>query len=150
MISSRAKAMGIIALVFGAGIALHVVSDHRRQVLADQEAQAARAVTVLPPGVEDEWGAYVDAQIATSIFRRAGTVEIFGPTMAVSVNTPYAVSCDPLSGASIKFGFGDDVATVEIIGPAMRASSFQMAGTRFIDSASRPVPRLPVDVQSIA
>ena len=107
----------------------------------DSETEVAKAVSVLPPGTEEAWLAYVDRRIAATLTRRGRTVEVSSlvPQIQqefVSINTPYKIDCitvtdiedqprhaPPTGGgrmlpifADVTFGYGDDSTTAFILG----------------------------------
>jgi hypothetical protein len=143
----RRVATGIALTGVVAGIAYSVVSIERDKVakreLETAEAAAraaANAVSVLPPGTENAWLAYVDRRVAATMTPQGSTVRVVGVvgdpddplsyrsvTAIISSNKPYQVSCGSVSksrfyigpsgssGIDVKFGAGKDATTVEIL-----------------------------------
>jgi len=86
--------------------------EHKAKVGGGKE-KAARAVTVLPPGTEEAWNAYIDRRIDSTLERRGSAVRLndyfsraLSKTIFVSIYSPYEISCD-IIGSSIKFGFSE-------------------------------------------
>lgn len=96
----------------------------------DLEGEKARqraadmAVSVLPPGVEDAWNAYLDEQFARAVQPQGGVVrvtdviDIPDETRLISRNSPYEINCYPDSGGYIQFGHGEGATTITVYGIA--------------------------------
>lgn len=89
----------------------------------DQAFEAEKAVSILPEGVEAAWLSYVDRRVAATVQRTGPLVKVHGDldhvtnkTTIISVNTPYRVECDALTGGTVTFGRLDDSVTVTIFG----------------------------------
>jgi hypothetical protein len=127
---------------------LHQEADQRRQAQAE-------AASVLPPGVEDTWKAYVDRRFAAAIQRRGDVVAVAvqgngsgeEATTLVSRNTPYRIDCPRnfREGLSIDFGGADDAGLVLIYGHFVRGELI-FPGRRH---GEKPPP-LGVDPRSVA
>lgn len=121
MFGTAAKALLGLAAVVGVIIFFY---NNQQRIAADKaKLELEKAVSVLPPGVEEAWFAYVDRRLAKAIQRRSGSVLVAGmidgamnQTTFVSSNTPYKVTCSPLLGASVEFGHGEGVTSVPIYG----------------------------------
>lgn len=99
---------------------IYYAYDARRATLAVQARRDLdKAVTVLPPGTQEAWLEYVDRSMADAIQSKAGALLVTGlsdESKYLSRNTPYQVSCDPIMGGSIEFGYGENSTTVPIYG----------------------------------
>ena len=107
----------LIACVAVVGIVYYAYSEKQKSIAERAQLNRDKAVSVLPPGTEEAWIAYVDGRIAASIQSRAGAISVLdtsNETTFVSRNTPYKVSCSPITGGSVVFGYGDDSITVRI------------------------------------
>ena len=85
--------------------------------------KAAMAVRILPPGTKEVWLQYVDRRFSALLHREGAVIHItsiFGDVLGghrfVSANTPYIISCDPLLGGSIRFGYGENAIEVYLYG----------------------------------
>lgn len=90
-----------------------------------QKRATEKAASVLPPGVETAWNAYLDRQFARAIQPQGDvvrvrdyTTELTSATILVSRNSPYQVDCDPFNGGKIEFGQGDNATSVTVYGYA--------------------------------
>ena len=113
---------------FLAFIGYSVYEDHRQAAIEaaySQKRATQKAVSVLPPGVETAWNAYLDRQFARAIQPqgdvvrvRDSTTELTSATILVSRNSPYQVDCDPFNGGKIEFGQGDNATSINVYGLA--------------------------------
>lgn len=113
--SSRRWVIGALVLLLGiAGLSQIRKGDAEtsKRTESDAEAAAEKAVSVLPPGTEDAWLAYVDRRIAATLHRSGSVIQltggvndIMGTTAYVSVNSPYGISCNVGDG-DLTFGYG--------------------------------------------
>lgn len=98
---------------------------HKSDEAAERKRALAQSVSVLPPGTEEAWTAFVDHHLSGAIQRQGDKVRVammgekildYGKTaktiglvfgsseVEISPSTPYDVSCDPGLGASVDFG----------------------------------------------
>lgn len=144
IVTTKRMAIAFIAIAVLAGTAYFVDLGERKS-RADHELEVARAVRVLPSGTEQAWLQYVDRRIAATLVRRENAIQVVafgdnvrGNTTIVSINTPYQVQCDPISGGSVDFGYGDNPVTVPIF------------GLMVMDPSAEKAPPLGVNMTSIA
>ena len=128
-----------IVVVLGGGM----YACNERENAARQKLRADMAVSVLPPGVEEAWIRYVDRRLHAAVRPSGSALAVVGlldlardSTTLVSLNTPYKVSCDPMAGGSIEFGYGDSGILVPVYG----AMAFR----------AEPAPELGVIKSSVA
>lgn len=121
----------------------------------DQKLALARAVSILPPGTEAAWVAYVDGRLAKTIRRRGDSVlvvqfedQLLGTNTVVSPTTPYKVSCDWAIGAVVWFGTKE----VEWEGKKMMLLQDSSIMVQVAGALAPPeeAPALGVDAESIA
>jgi hypothetical protein len=130
-----------------AGVAYCVVADQQKNEQTRREFEAAKAVSVLPPGTEQAWLAYADRRIAATMRRQGSAVQVVGlldrlqnRTTIISISTPYQISCGSRLGTDVKFGSGDDSITIPIVGDLVRLT----------DRSAEYAPQLGVHPRSIA
>ena len=119
---SRIIVFIVVLCVAVGSLGYYVYGQHQESIADEKADDAAEAVTVLPPGTEAAWLAFIDQRISETIIRKNGTVEVsqmgdVPPITAktfVSLNTPYEISCGVLGGATIEFGYGDNSVTVSV------------------------------------
>lgn len=115
----------LIACIAVVGTGYYAYSAKQKSFAEQAQLKRDRAVSVLSPDTQESWLAYVDQKISGSIQSRAGglallntldesTPDPYDETTLVSRNTPYKVTCSPVAGGSIVFGYGDDATTVRI------------------------------------
>ena len=107
---------------FLAFVGYKVYEDHSSAAIVAAEAQKGAtemAVSILPPGVETAWNAYLDRQFARAIQPQGNVVrvrdsvtDLSSATILISRNSPYQVNCNPFSGWTIEFGQGDNATSV--------------------------------------
>jgi hypothetical protein len=151
----------LAVLAVGLLIYLHNKSE------AEKAQAMARAVKALPAGTEQAWIAYVDHRLAGAIERRGGSVRIAVANQEVlsrdpavglifgsdehrlSLNTPYHIICDTVTGGVVEFGVRDDVdgpIEVSIWGMGPYSALAPIAPVLLTEKA----PSLSVDKQSVA
>ena len=93
-------------------------AEQKRQITA-----AERAISVLPPGVEEEWEAYVKRRLEKVIVLDRSQLRLtpilakeLGTYKVVSFTMPYSVDCNNYLGSTVEFGFGEDAISVPIYG----------------------------------
>jgi hypothetical protein len=113
-------AMGV---AIAAAVGGYFYYDYSTTQAKKAKLEVNMAVSVLPPGTQEAWIAYVDRRAAAAVQPRAGAVALTGMFNGVlqkatlgSRNTPYQVRCGPIIGASVTFGYGDDSVMVPIYG----------------------------------
>ncbi len=114
----RFKWLAICAAV-ASGLIYYVFSARQSTIAVQAKLDLDKAVSVLPPGTQEAWIGYVDRRVAAAIQQEAGAILVTGlsdESKYVSRNTPYQVSCSPIIGGSIEFGYGDNSITVPIYG----------------------------------
>lgn len=142
--STRTK-FGFVIAGVAAVLAMFYYGAIQSRHVEERKLALARAVSVLPPGVDTAWTAYVDRRVASAVQRRGNNVQvaalgdhILGRTNFVSRDTPYSVSCGSVIGAIVWFGAGNDQIMVPIYGPSL------------VEPGADEVPALGVDSRSIA
>ena len=75
---------------------------------------------MLPEGVKEAWISYVERRVASAVQFKAGAVvlhddDLFEITF-VSRNTPFKVTCDPVTGGRVEFAYGGGSVGVQIFG----------------------------------
>jgi len=169
---NKKRSKKLLLLIAGTAIFFYYI--HNRQAEQDasvqaQELEAAKAVTVLPPGTEEAWDAYVDRRVASLLQRRGNSVRLndlmskmMSTITIVSVTSPYEITCG-ITGSSIDFPqtatkFGDEVAilTLDIYiisqnsEPAQQKSESKKLAYINLDSSGEQPPPLGVDIKSTA
>jgi hypothetical protein len=99
--------------------AYSVYSEKQRSFAELAKLNVDRAVSVLPPGTQDVWVAYVERRVAAAIQSKASAISVTSgadETTYVSRNTPFKVSCNPRTGGSVEFGYGENSVSVPIYG----------------------------------
>jgi hypothetical protein len=109
----------IAAVLIIVATSIYVVNQKARD--DERHLAQARAVSVLPAGIEAAWTTYVDGRLAEAIHGEGDAIRveaIISPTTYVSPNTPYQVYCfpNPKIGAWVTFGGDDDAIMVPIFG----------------------------------
>lgn len=111
-----------IAVIAWFGVSRHYAEKERVSRIA--KVEAARAVSVLPMGVENAWISYIDKRFSEEIQREDRNLKIrikhigAEPSYAyTSRNHPYRVDCNAHNlGISISFGDGEDGSVVNLTG----------------------------------
>jgi len=114
----RFKWLAICAVV-ASGLIYYVSSARQNTIAMQARLDLDKAVSILPLGTQEAWIEYVDRRVAAAIQLRSGTIsvaDLSDESKYVSRNTPYQVSCSPVMGGSIEFGYGDNSITVPIYG----------------------------------
>lgn len=114
----RATAILIICALLGA-IAYFAYRERQHANAKEAQSEAERVVRLLPEGAQDAWLAYVDRRVAAAIENKAGAVSLRAPDSEatfVSRNTPFKVTCDPILGGRVDFGYGDNAVSLWIYG----------------------------------
>jgi hypothetical protein len=116
--NSRGWVIGALVVLLGIAALSQIRkgdTETSKRTESDAEVAAEKAVSVLPPGTEAAWLAYVDRRIASTLHRTGNMIQItdglnamLGMTQYVSANSPYEVSCDMLEG-SLAFGYASSV-----------------------------------------
>jgi hypothetical protein len=110
---------------------IYYVYDARQSTLALQARRDLdKAVNVLPLGTQEAWIGYVDRRVAAAIQLKAGALlvaDLSDEPKYLSRNTPYQVSCSPIMGGSIEFGYGENSTTVPIYGVLLDHSKVEKA-----------------------
>jgi len=92
--------------------------DERRREAVRIKAVEENAIDILPPGVQDAWLDYVQQQMDRLLRASTGGLYVDADgrdeITFVSSNSSYKVTCHPLSGAAIEFGYGDGSTTVDV------------------------------------
>ena len=119
-------AVAMVAVIAGLAYCNNIQQKNDR---AAHDLEAAKAVAVLAPGVEEAWLAYVDRRVAATMHRIGTNVRVTGmleeltsQTTIVSANSPYQISCDRIGG-SVTFGYGEDATSVSIFGLLLSPSA---------------------------
>lgn len=113
-------------LILAVSIAAAVACSNSKHEDGGGDAQkraSEMAVSVLPPGVETTWKAYVDGRFSRAIRPQGDVVRVrddatdaMHTTVLISRNSPYEISCDPITGGTIQFGQGDSATSVTVYG----------------------------------
>jgi hypothetical protein len=160
MNSSKWIIGALVVLVGIAGLS-HIredVAESSKRTLSDVELAAEKAVSVLPPGTEDAWLAYVDHRIAATLHRTGNVIQItdglnemLGITQYVSANSPYEISCDG-HGGTLTFGHVSSVSCGESGVPESDSEySVDIYGSvTNADPSAEKAPPLGVSEQSVA
>ena len=128
-----------------------VHEDHSQAAVAAADAKRGAtemAVSVLPPGVETAWNAYLDRQFARAfqpqgdvVRVRSSVTDLTSTTILISRNSPYQVVCDPGSGWTIEFGQGDSATSVTMYGlaktgprPPLGVAKYSIAAKRLSEA----------------
>jgi hypothetical protein len=146
----------IPAIIIASIAVIGAIAYYRSREEQKRQAELARAVALLPPGTENAWAAYVDRILARTVSIRKDGIRVralgapaLGQTMFISRNMPWQVSCDPVMGASVEFGLGDDSIMVWVYG-TMRDADDKIAATSSLAAVLPSRPPLGVDTRSIA
>src|SRR4051812_31670226 len=110
------KWIAIVVVIVCAG-AYYVHAAQQRSLAEKAKFNLERAVEVLPPDTEQAWISYVERRFASAMQPKAGAISIAGTiddATYVSRNTPYKVSCDPITGGSVEFGYGENAVTAPV------------------------------------
>jgi hypothetical protein len=101
------------------GIVYYGYSEKQKSLAQQAKLNFDTAVSVLPPGTQEAWIAYVERRVAAAIQSKAGAISVtslLDETTFVSRNTSFKVSCSPSTGGSVEFGYGENSVTVPIYG----------------------------------
>lgn len=158
----RRRVVATLLAVLGLSLLVgYCVIQSNEEKAVDQASQAKEAadhaISVLPPGVEDAWNAWIDNQVATKIVREGNVLRLhefleMGP-IYVSTNTPYKVDCS--LGINVVFGSSNSENTGDAISIDSPPASPQMSkllkpGEIPGLSADKNAPPLGVPPNSIA
>lgn len=102
--------MAIFALVFTGRCAIDFQAESQARAKALAEAKAVR---VLPDGVEEAWSAYMDRQLDRAVQPRGDMIKVIGIggiRQFVSRSAPVRVTCSGLT--ALHFGLGEEGAMV--------------------------------------
>ena len=118
----RISQVAIVGTIVAA-LAYYAYTNHKNTLAEQAKLQTDMAVSVLPPGTQQAWIAYVDRRVADSIQTRSGSLLIKGMSDSamrqatiVSRNTPYRLTCSTILGSSVEFGYGESAVIVPIYG----------------------------------
>lgn len=118
----RLKRIGM-GVAIATAVGGYVYYDYSTTQAEQAKLTADKAVSVLSPGTQEAWIAYVDRRVAAAVQPRAGAValidmfsEVLQRETLVSRNTPYQVRCDLIMGVSVEFGYGNNSVNVPIYG----------------------------------
>ena len=102
----------VLAWTFIVASAFYLWSEKQRR--EHQNIADARAVTTLPVGVQRQWESYVAQRLSQRITSNGRQLRLkqdfddtWGVSTVVSINTPYTVHCDDVTGVEVNFG--DDI-----------------------------------------
>jgi hypothetical protein len=101
------------------GIVYYAYSEKQKSLAEQAKLNFDTAVSVLPPGTQEAWIAYVERRVAAAIQPKPGAISVtslLDETTFVSRNTPFKVSCSPGTGGLVEFGYGENSVTVPIYG----------------------------------
>jgi hypothetical protein len=130
----------VIIIVAVCGSAYFIHSSQQKLLAEKAKLNFERSVDVLSPGTEDAWISYVERRVAAVMQFKVGAISInnsISEATYVSRNTPYRVSCDPITGGTVEFGYGENPVMVSIYGLV-------------VDGEAEAAPPLGVSSSSVA